>query len=80
MELLVMAGLTPIEAIKSCTYNSAKILREDEEFGSIQVGLAGDLVLVKGNPADNISDTRQIIHVIYRGGALDREALLNSWR
>ena len=80
MELLVMAGLTPIEAIKSCTNNSAKILREDEEFGSIQVGLAGDLVLVKGNPADNISDTRKIIHVIYRGGVLDREALLNSWR
>jgi imidazolonepropionase-like amidohydrolase len=80
MELLVMAGLTPIEAIKSCTYNSAKILREDEQFGSIQVGRAGDLVLVEGNPSENISDTRKIIHVIYRGGVLDREALLNSWK
>ena len=80
MELLVMAGLTPIEAIKSCTYNSAKILREDKEFGSIQVGLAGDLVLVEGDPSENISDTREIVHVIYRGGVLDRKALLNSWK
>ena len=80
MELLVMAGLTPIEAIKSCTYNGAKILKEDEQFGSIQEGRAGDLVLVSGKPWENISDTREIVHVIYRGGVLDRQALLNSWK
>lgn len=80
MELLVMAGLTPLDAIQACTYNSAKILREDENFGSIQVGRAGDLVLVEGNPSENISDTRNVVHVIYRGGVLDRAALLNSWK
>ena len=80
MELLVMAGLTPIEAIKSCTYNSATILKEHENFGSIQVGLDGDLVLVRGKPWENISDTRNIEHVIYRGGVVDREALLESWK
>ena len=80
MALLVMSGLTPIEAIKSCTYNSARILREDQNFGSIQVGLAGDLVLVDGDPSENIADTRKIVHVIYRGGVLDRNALLSSWK
>ena len=80
MELLVMAGLSPIDAIQSCTYNGAKILKEDEQFGSIQAGLAADLVLVEGKPWENIADTRNIVHVIFRGGVLDREQLLNSWK
>ena len=80
MELLAMAGISPIEVIKACTYNSAKILKEEANFGSIQVGLAGDLVLVEGRPWENISDTRNIVHVVYRGGLLDREALLDSWK
>ena len=75
MELLVMAGIPPIDAIKMCTSNSAKILRRDEEFGSLQAGLSADILIVEGNPAKNISDTRNVRYVFLRGKQVDRESL-----
>ena len=66
LELLTMAGISPIEAIKICTYNGAKILEEDHRYGSIQEGLEADLMLVSGKPWENISDTRNIKHVFLK--------------
>ena len=75
MELLVMAGIPELEAIKICTYNSAKVLRREDEFGSIQVGNVADLLIVKGDPATNISDSRNVKYVFLRGNQVDRESL-----
>ena len=75
LELLVMAGIEPTEAIKCCTYNGAKILRREKEFGSLQKGMAADLLLVEGNPAMNISDTRKVRHVFLRGNQVHRDSL-----
>lgn len=80
MELFVMAGISPIDAIKFCTFNGAKILKEEDEYGSLQEGLVADILLVSGDPSTNISDTRNIEHVILRGGLLDRQKLLTSWK
>lgn len=79
MELFVMAGIPPLDAIKMCTYNAAKILRDEDKYGSLKTGLGADLFLVSGDPSKNISDTRNINHVIVRGGLLDRKKLLTSW-
>jgi hypothetical protein len=75
LELLVMAGISETEAIKICTYNGAKILRKEAEFGSLQEGLSADIVLVEGNPAKRISDTRNVKHVFLRGNQVDRDSL-----
>lgn len=75
MELLVMAGIPELQVIKICTYNSAKVLRREEEFGSIQVGKVADFLIVEGNPANDISDSRKIEHVFLRGNQIDRESL-----
>ncbi len=80
LELFVMAGISPIEAIKLCTYNAALILSKQDEFGSLRAGLAADVLLVSGKPWENISHTRNIKHVIVRGGLLDRKKLLTSWK
>ena len=80
MELFVMAGIPPLDVIKMCTHNGAKILKDEDEYGSLQQGLVADLILVSGDPAENISDTRNIEHIIVRGGLLDRKKLLTSWR
>ena len=80
LELLVMAGISPVEAIKLCTYNGARVLKKEDEFGSLQEGLVADIVLVSGKPWENISDSRNIEHVIVRGGLLNREKLLTSWK
>ena len=79
MELMVMAGISPIDTIQLCTYNGARILQDEGEYGSLQEGLVADIVLVEGKPWEDISDTRNIRHVIVRGGLLDREKLLTSW-
>jgi imidazolonepropionase-like amidohydrolase len=75
MELLVMAGIPAIDAIKICSYNAAKILQKDDEFGSLQVGLSADMLIVEGNPAKNISDSRNVRHVFSQGRQVDRESL-----
>lgn len=75
LELFVMAGIDPVQAIKCCTYNGAKILRREKEFGSLQKGMSADLLIVKGNPAKKISDTRNVEHVFLRGKQVDRDSL-----
>lgn len=75
LELFVMAGVSPIEAIQMCTNNAARILKRDKSFGSLQEGLSADILIVDGNPATNISDTRNVRHVFLRGKQVDRESL-----
>jgi amidohydrolase family protein len=75
LELMVKAGLTPIEALEAATYNAARILKSEKEWGSLQAGLRATLLLVAGQPDKNISDTRKVETVIQDGVVLDRSAL-----
>lgn len=53
-----------------------KFFKEREkEFGSLQIGKVADLLIVEGNPAKNISDSRNIKYVFSRGKQVDRETL-----
>ncbi len=75
LELLVEAGMTPLQAIRTTTYNAAQIMRAEQEWGSLQSGRVANLVIVAGNPAARISDTRKIETVIFNGKVLDRASL-----
>jgi imidazolonepropionase-like amidohydrolase len=75
MELLVMAGIPEVQVIKACTNDAAKILRREKEFGSLQEGLSADILIVEGNPAKNIADSRKVKHVFLRGKQVDRDSL-----
>jgi len=66
LELMVKYGMTPINALKSATSISAKVL-EMPKVGVIKVGNYADLVVVKGNPTKNISNLRKIKMVIKNG-------------
>ena len=78
VELLVEAGFTPIEAIKIASFNGAKFLGEDTHIGSIAVGKQADLMVVKGNPAANISDIEKVEIVFKDGVGYDSEKLIQS--
>jgi imidazolonepropionase-like amidohydrolase len=78
VELLVEAGFTPIEAIKIASFNGAKFLGEDAHIGSIAVGKQADLMIVKGNPAANISDLEKVEIVFKDGVGYDSEKLIQS--
>ncbi len=75
LELLVEAGMTPLQAIRTATFNAAQIMHAEQEWGSLQPGRVANLVIVAGNPAARISDTRKIETVIMNGKVLDRAVL-----
>jgi imidazolonepropionase-like amidohydrolase len=75
LELLVAAGMTPLQAIRAATFNAARILHAEEEWGSLQARRTANVLVVAGNPAAQISDTRKIETVILNGKILDRAGL-----
>jgi imidazolonepropionase-like amidohydrolase len=60
MELLVEAGMTPLQAIKAATANGAKLCGLEKITGSLKTGLAADLIAVKGQPDKLIKETNNI--------------------
>lgn len=80
LELLVMAGFTPEQAIKIATYNGAEFEYATDRIGSIQEGRQADLVLVRGNPSKQISDVRSVETVFKDGVGYDPEALIAATR
>lgn len=63
LEYLVLAGLTPYEALKTGTLNVAEYLGR-KDSGVIEVGAVSDLILLDGNPLEVISNTRKISGVL----------------
>lgn len=78
VELLVEAGFSPVEAIQIASLNGAKFLGEDARIGSIAPGKQADLMVVKGNPAANISDIEKVEIVFKDGVGYDSEKLIQS--
>lgn len=81
LELLVRyAGMTPLEAIKAATHDTAVVLGPGADVGSIEVGKGADVIVVDGDPLADIrvlQDKRRISAVILRGEvqSFDDEAL-----
>ncbi len=77
MELLVRAGLTPVEALHAATAAPAAAFHLDDR-GQIAAGKRADLVLVKGNPTTDILATRDIAAVWLGGVEIDRAVWKSS--
>ena len=60
VELLVEAGLSPMQAIKAATSNSAELCGTIGHTGTLEAGKYGDVIAVKGAPDKNIRDLRNI--------------------
>ena len=75
LELLVGAGLTPMEAIVAATADPARFLGLSATHGTIEPGKTADLVLLDGNPLEDIRNTRAIAGVVLSGKFFDRTAL-----
>jgi len=75
IELYVKAGMTPLEAIQSATIVPARAMKMDREVGTIEVGKRADLILIDGNPLENISDIRKVSSVVANGRRFDSKKL-----
>ena len=80
MEAMVYAGLPPVAVLAAGTINAAHALQVSDQLGSIEVGKLADLVIVKGNPLENITAAREIQVVLKAGAVYDPKALLKSAR
>lgn len=73
LALLVEAGLTPFEALQAATVNPARYLGLDHALGTVEPGKLADLVLLDGNPLEDIGNTRRIAGVFHDGHYVSRE-------
>ena len=70
---LVAAGLTPLQALQAATIVNAEMLRLDKRTGAVEPGLEADILIVDGNPIDNIRTLLDPLLVISNGRiGLDR--------
>lgn len=75
LELLVKAGLSPLEALQSATSNGARLLGKLDQWGKLEVGKSADAVLLEADPLADIRNTRRIAAVVVGGSLLDRPRL-----
>jgi len=73
--LLVQAGFTPLEALRSATLLPAEYLSMSDRLGSVEKGKVADLVLLDENPLEDIANTRTIRAVVANGRYFSREDL-----
>jgi imidazolonepropionase-like amidohydrolase len=78
MELLVHAGLTPREALRSATRNGAVLLGADS-LGLLAAGKVADLVVLTKDPLVDIRNTRAIEAVMIGGRLLDTDSIRATW-
>ena len=75
LQYLVRAGLTPYQALETGTRNVAAFFGTGKERGTIARGTRADLVVLDGNPLDDITSTGRIAAVVLGGRLLTREAM-----
>ena len=73
LELLVRAGLTPTEALRSATSVPFAAFQLGESKGRVVKGAVADLVLVEGDPTDDVKAMRDLVGVWKRGQLVPRE-------
>jgi len=76
--LWVEAGIPIDAALRAATLNAAKALRADRRFGSIEKGKDATLLLVDGNPLQDIRALEAISGVIFKGERVERQDLLKA--
>ncbi len=67
LEMMVEAGLTPMQALVSATGDAARCHQRAGQFGTLSPGAAADVVILGANPLDNIRNTRSIEQVWING-------------
>ena len=74
LELMVAAGMSPMQAIVAATKTPAELLRLNQ-LGTIARGKSADLIVLDANPLDDIRNTKRISRVYQRGALVDRNAI-----
>jgi imidazolonepropionase-like amidohydrolase len=69
LELMVQAGLTPLQAIQVATRNSSMALHINNQYGTLEKGKSADFIILSESPEANIENTRRI-EAVYKSGII----------
>lgn len=69
------SGLSTAEALRAATLNGAVFFEKEAHYGSVEEGKVAELVLLEGNPLDNIENTQKVRMVIVNGKVYDENQL-----
>jgi imidazolonepropionase-like amidohydrolase len=78
LELWVVSGIPPQDALRAATLNSAKALHADRRIGSIEKGKDATMLVVDGNPLEDIKATEAISFVMFKGERINRSELFKE--
>ncbi|NDV43898.1 amidohydrolase family protein [Flagellimonas sediminis] len=77
LQAMVQNGISPLEALRTSAYNGTKFLGQTDRYGTISEGKVSDLVILEGNPLENIENTRNI-HSVIKGTQVFSKEQLNK--
>lgn len=71
-EAMTRAGMTNMEAIKAGTINAAHLMLMEDQISSVEAGKLADLVIVQGNPLEdiNVLTSADYVHLVMQSGAI----------
>jgi len=75
MELFVDTGISTYKTLEAATKNPAECLGITKDYGTIEVGKIANLVLLKDNPLNNISNTKKIAGVLVNGFYINEQTI-----
>jgi imidazolonepropionase-like amidohydrolase/ABC-type multidrug transport system permease subunit len=78
MELWQEFGVPPTEILKAATANAADLLAAGDRIGRIKTGYEANILIVDGNPLDDIRGTRRISDVFFKGERIRRSELFDG--
>jgi imidazolonepropionase-like amidohydrolase len=78
LNAFVLSGIPPAAAIKMATINAARAMRMGDQLGTIEPSKLADLVIVRGNPLQDIKNTHNVQRVMVRGEIYGAQDLLTS--
>ncbi len=75
MWMMEQGGFTPWEALRGATYGGASHFGMDAEIGSLEPGKLADLVVIDGNPLENLRRSEQVAFVMQNGRLFDASTM-----
>jgi imidazolonepropionase-like amidohydrolase len=78
LELWVQAGIPPAVALQAATSNAARLLGAEAHIGAVSTGHDADLLIIDGNPLEDITATERISSVVFKGERIDRSELFEQ--
>jgi imidazolonepropionase-like amidohydrolase len=75
MWMFAQGGMSPLQALKTATINPAKTFGMDHQLGSLEAGKLADLIVIDGNPLQNIQDSDKVTMTMVNGRLFDAASM-----